>query len=205
MTSANGARVAGRLRRRRGAGHQPGAGGSVRAGSGAADCRCRRRAVRGCRAAPAGARLRGTRAPSSSRSTSGSARRRTSPSSSACSSRSATWSRRTRWPKRSPGRASTPARSTSSSRTGATPTSSKTLHHGQEGRPGRRSERRHRDHRLVRPRVDGHRVPGHPRLEQPQQVRRPVQDDPSRATRVSSSPATRRSSPTTRRWSRTST
>ena len=50
------------------------------------------------------------------------------------------------------------------------------LHHRQEGRPGRRPERRHRDHRLVRPGVDGHGVPGHHRLEQPQQVRRPVQD-----------------------------
>ena len=56
-----------------------------------------------------------------------------------------------------------------------------------------------RDHRLVRPRLDGRPVPGHHRLEQPQQVRRPVQDAPSPATRASSSAATRPSSSTTRR------
>ncbi len=54
---------------------------------------------------------------------------------------------------------------------------------GQTGVTGR--------HRLVRPAVDGRQVPGHHRLEQPQQVRRPVQDAPSPAARASSSTATR--------------
>ena len=46
-------------------------------------------------------------------------------------------------------------------------------------------------------------VPGHHRLEQPQQVRRPVQDHGVGRTGASCWTATRRSSPTTRRWSRT--
>ena len=43
-------------------------------------------------------------------------------------------------------------------------------------------------------------VPGHHRLEQPQQVRRRCSRPPSPAARASCSTATRRSSPTTRRW-----
>ena len=50
------------------------------------------------------------------------------------------------------------------------------VHHREGRRPGRGAQRRRRDHRLVRPGVDGHAVPGHHRLEQPQQVRRAVQD-----------------------------
>ena len=56
------------------------------------------------------------------------------------------------------------------------PRSREDLHHRQEGRPGRRPERRRRDHRLVCPRLDDRQVPRHHRLEQPEQVRRPVQD-----------------------------
>ena len=52
--------------------------------------------------------------------------------------------------RRSPGRASRPARSTSSSRTGAIPSSREVRRRGQ-GRPGRRRDGQHRDHRLVRP------------------------------------------------------
>ena len=50
------------------------------------------------------------------------------------------------------------------------------VHHRPEDGPGRRRERQHRHHRLVRAAVDGQAVPGHHGLEQPQQVRRPVQD-----------------------------
>ena len=78
--------------------------------------------------------------------------------------------------RRSPGRASAPARSTSSSRTGATPDLEKKYIDGPEGRRRRRPDRQQGHHRLVRAAVDGREVPGHHRLEQPQQVRRPVQD-----------------------------
>ena len=61
-------------------------------------------------------------------------------------------------------------------------------------------DRQHRADRLVRAAVAGGRAPRHPRLEQPEQVRRPVQDLRVRRTRVSCWTATRPSSPTTRRW-----
>ena len=68
---------------------------------------------------------------------------------------------------------------------------------------GPTGQRRH--HRLVRPAVDGREVPRHHRLEEPEQVRRPVQD----LGVGRQGPAARRrpvaTSPTTRRWSRTST
>ena len=41
---------------------------------------------------------------------------------------------------------------------------------------GRRADRQRGPHRLVRAAVDGRGVPGHPRLGEPQQVRRHVQD-----------------------------
>ena len=50
------------------------------------------------------------------------------------------------------------------------------VHHRQGGRGRRGQHRRRRHHRLVRPAVDGREVSGHHRLEQPQQVRRAVQD-----------------------------
>ena len=50
------------------------------------------------------------------------------------------------------------------------------VHHRREGRGRRRADRQQGDHRLVRPAVARDGAPGHPRLEQPQQVRRPVQD-----------------------------
>ena len=67
----------------------------------------------------------------------------------------ATRSRQGRSPRRSPGRASTPARSTSILENWGHPDLEKTLHHREEASPGRRPDRRDRDHRLVRPRVDG--------------------------------------------------
>ena len=45
------------------------------------------------------------------------------------------------------------------------------VHHPAEGRPGRRADRPQGDHRLVRAAVDGAKVPGHHRLEEPEQVR----------------------------------
>ena len=106
------------------------------------------------------------------------------------------------------GRASATARSTSSSRTGATRTwrrSTSTDKGGDGTATDVGLDRQRRHHRLVRAAVDGREVPGHHRLEQPQQVRRHVQDLGVRATRASSSTVTRPTSPTTRRWSRTST
>ena len=53
------------------------------------------------------------------------------------------------------------------------------------------------------PTVDGRPVPGHHRLQEPEQVRQPVQDARSPAARASCSTATRPTSPTTRPSSRT--
>ena len=59
-------------------------------------------------------------------------------------------------------------------------------------------------HRLVRPQVDGRQVPRHHRLQEPEQVRQPVQD--LRVRRQGPAPRRRpvATSPTTRPWSRTS-
>ena len=64
--------------------------------------------------------------------------------------------------------------------------------------------RHHRADRLVRPAVDEEEVPRHHRLEEPEQVRRRCSRPRSPAARASCSTATPASSPTTRRWSRTS-
>ncbi len=63
-----------------------------------------------------------------------------------------------------------------------------------------RPDRQQGHDRLVRAAVAGQGAPGHHRLEQPQQVRRRCSRPRSRAARASCSTATRRSSPTTRRW-----
>ena len=62
------------------------------------------------------------------------------------------------------------------------------VHHRPEGRGRGRVHRGQGDHRLVRAAVDGAGVPGHHRLEEPEQVRRSVQD-----------PGVRRQGPAARR------
>ena len=71
------------------------------------------------------------------------------------------------------------------------------------GRP-RAANGNDRHHRLVRAAVARRGVPRHHRLGEPQQVRRRTSPPQRPGTRGSCSTATRRSSPTTRRWSRTS-
>ena len=67
----------------------------------------------------------------------------------------------------------------------------KTVHHRAEGRRRRRPDRQRGHHRLVRAAVDGGEVPGHHRLEEPEQVRLDCSRRPSPAARASSSTATR--------------
>ena len=78
--------------------------------------------------------------------------------------------------RRSPGRASRRARSTPSSRTGATPTSRRPTSPTRRSRSMPAARASTGSSAGTSRRWMAERVPGHHRLEQPQQVRRPVQD-----------------------------